>query len=108
VWWLAVAALLGGVAWLIGRGWSVGPAVTIAAALVVVVLLPALSRPYARRRARRYAGRVVRRLRDGASTVAREAVAPVRGVLRDYGAARSALQAAAGRAGGAGGAARTG
>jgi GTP-binding protein EngB required for normal cell division len=112
LWWLAVAAVVAGIAWLVWLAAFHGPRARlagvyvpvwlIAAGTVVGLLVPLIGRPLARRRARRYGTRVFKRLRDGALTVARESVAPVRGVLRDYGAARSALQVAAGRSGSAG------
>jgi GTP-binding protein EngB required for normal cell division len=107
VWWLAVAAAGGGVAWLVWAAFG-GPhppsiaGANLAVALVlagvlIAVLVALLGRQVARHQAQRYAMRVFKRLCDAATTVARESVAPVRAVLRDYGQARSALQVAAGR-----------
>jgi len=64
--------------------------------LIVAVVVPLVGRPIARARARRYGDRVRRKLRDAATGVARESVAPARAVLRDYDDARVALREAGG------------
>jgi hypothetical protein len=113
LWRLAVAAVVAGIAWLVWLAVFHGPTparlagVYVPVGLIVVgvvvgLMVPLVGRPLARRRAGRYSMRVFRRLHEGALSVARESVAPVRGVLRDYGTARSALRVAAGRSGGAG------
>jgi hypothetical protein len=59
--------------------------------VAVVVLLPLLSRSIARRRTRTRTAAVEQRLREAALGVAREVVAPVRGVLRTYAQSQRAL-----------------
>ncbi len=119
--WLALAAGITGAAWLGLHRWRPAvplPTVPLAAVRlpdglpsgvssvpVAVVLLGAgsvlallvvlVGRPLARRRARRWQAKVQRQLRAAATDVARDRVEPVRTVLRDYAAARAALQAAA-------------
>jgi hypothetical protein len=101
VWWLGVLAALVGLGLFVRtlvRGGSlpdVGPvplaALLLGAGLLVVLGLPLLAAGLARLRARRHR-RVVRgRLREATLTVAREVVAPVRVLLRDYAQARTAL-----------------
>jgi hypothetical protein len=110
LWWLAVMGLAAGVGWL---GWYVAaradgsapdlpdvvgvawPAVLVAAGLVVITLFLLVGRPVAAARARRYRSRVDRRLREATTAVARDVLAPVRGVLRDYAEAHAAYQDAA-------------
>jgi GTP-binding protein EngB required for normal cell division len=112
LWWLAVAAAVAGIAWLAWFAASHGPtpprvvgvyapAGLIAVGVLVAIVVPLVSRALAHQRAKRYAARVSARLHEGALSTARESVAGVRGVLRDYGDARSALQVAAGRSAGA-------
>jgi hypothetical protein len=64
---------------------------------VVAAALPALARPIARIKARRYGVRVQRRLGEEAVGLARESVEPARGVLHEYARARAALLVAAGQ-----------
>ena len=111
LWWLALAAVIGGAGWLAwrlvgeARGQpvaeppSVGgvwvPLLMIAAGGLVAVLILLVGRPLAVARARRARGRAERRLVDATASVARDnVIAPVRGVLRDYADARVALAAA--------------
>ena len=113
-WWLAVLAVLVGAGWwawsalelrIAGVGSAPGwprfgrvslPVVLIAVGLVLAIALPLLGRWLAAVRARRWRRATERRLRGAAATVAREAVAPVRAVLRDYADARAAFHDAAG------------
>ncbi len=107
-WWLAVVSVLAGAAWLgwyaidrdrsapalmVGRVWVA--ALMIVAGAVVALLILLLGRPLAAARARRFRASSERRLRDATATVAREVVAPVRAVLRDYADAQAALDEAA-------------
>jgi energy-coupling factor transporter ATP-binding protein EcfA2 len=100
VWWLAVAAVLVGAGWLAWSRFGTAPErTTLAVSLVVAggilaIALPLLALSLAVARARRWRRRVERRLTGAAATVARESVAPVRAVLRDYAEARSAFSAA--------------
>ncbi len=104
VWWLSVLSVLGGGAWLawwatdrdgvadpptVGGVWL--PLVLIFAGAVVALLVLLLGRPLAAARARRFRAITERRLRDATAAVARDVVAPVRSVLRDYADARIAL-----------------
>jgi hypothetical protein len=65
-----------------------------AAGAVVTVALPAFAATTGALRARHYRRAVAGRMRLAALTVAREAVAPVRQVLRDYAAAHVSLAVA--------------
>ena len=78
---------------MVGRVWVA--ALMIVAGAVVALLILLLGRPLAAARARRFRASSERRLRDATATVAREVVAPVRAVLRDYADAQAALDEAA-------------
>jgi hypothetical protein len=102
VWWMAAVAGLGGIAilaWLFAtRADPSTMAVPIAVAgvgVVTAVVLPLVAGAAARALARRYRRQVEGRLHEATRTVAREVVAPVRVVLRDYADARDALIIAA-------------
>jgi energy-coupling factor transporter ATP-binding protein EcfA2 len=112
-WWLArvlmalgILALLAGAGWL---GWAAArgelddlpswfglwlPAWVAGAGLAVAVLVPLVAAVVVRRRARKQRRVLEARFNEATLTVAREVVAPVRAVLRDYADARSALVAA--------------
>jgi len=102
LWWLGwLAAVCGGI-WWVAAGvtdsqplpWLgvPGPAVLIAAGLVLVAVISLFAPSLARRGARRFRAEVHDRLRGIVETVARERVVdPVRAVLRDYDDARSTL-----------------
>ena len=107
-WWLAIVSVLAGAAWLgwhaidrdrnvpaflVGRVWLA--TLMVVAGAVVALLILLVGRPLAAARARRFRAASERRLRDVTATVAREVVAPVRAVLRDYADARAALDEAA-------------
>jgi hypothetical protein len=94
--WHALRLRVGGVS---APGWPTFgrvalPVVLIVAGAVLAVALPLLGRWVAAARATRWRRRTQRRLSGSTATVAREAVAPVRAVLRDYADARSAFAAA--------------
>jgi len=109
VWWLAVLAVIAGATWyLLDRAnWSGldrlnlpdisvrgAPIALIVAGggLLVAVALPLLTLPLRRARARRVRASVEGDLRVAVAGLAEDrVVSPVRGVLRDYGAARDAL-----------------
>jgi energy-coupling factor transporter ATP-binding protein EcfA2 len=106
--WLGLASLVAGGAWLAWHTWGGGPApprvagpslplLLASAGLLVALSVPLVARPWARARGRRYAARVQASLRDATATVAEQSIAPAREVLHDYVAARAALQAAASR-----------
>ncbi len=109
LWWLAVLAAVAGLGWLAGAAWDGGgvqpprpggvslPVLLIGVGFVLAVAVPLVCLPLARLCGRRYADRVLRRLREAAGSVARDSVGPARLVLRDYSAARSALEIAATR-----------
>ena len=110
VWWLAVLVGAAGIGW---TGWygaaryngttpdlpDVGgvawPLLMVAGGAMVALPLVLLGRPLAAGRARHYRSRVDRRLRHATAAVAREVLAPVRGVLRDYAEARASYHVAA-------------
>jgi GTP-binding protein EngB required for normal cell division len=95
LWWLLVLAAVGGIAWTAvtwaehPRPWL--PAIVAGTAVALAILLPLLAVPVARVRGRRYRRVVAQRLEQAALTIAREVVAPVRQILRDYAEARAAL-----------------
>jgi GTP-binding protein EngB required for normal cell division len=109
VWWLAALVLAAGIGW---AGWyaaaradgatpdlpDVGgvawPLLMVFAGGFVALPLLLVGRPLAVSRARRYRSRVDRRLREVATSVARDVLGPVRGVLRDYDRARTAYHVA--------------
>jgi GTP-binding protein EngB required for normal cell division len=108
VWWLSVASVVLGAGWLVwhalhvriggvsASGWPTLRRVPLAVLLIVAgavlaVALPPLGRWLAAVRAKRWRRTAERRLGGSTATVAREAVAPVRAVLRDYAEARSAF-----------------
>jgi GTP-binding protein EngB required for normal cell division len=96
--WLAVAAVVAGVGWLvrsgIDRAAPIGAWLLIGAGAAVAIGVVAVGRWVRATGARRWRGRTERRLRDATTSVAREAVAPVRAVLRDYAEAQRAFEAA--------------
>ena len=102
LWWLAIAAALAGIAWTAvtfrnePRPWL--PVLVGGVGLALAVLLPLTLAPIIRLRARRYRRVVTERLNLATLTVAREVVAPVRQILRDYTEARVALAEARGSA----------
>jgi putative protein kinase ArgK-like GTPase of G3E family len=95
LWWLAIAAALAGVAWtavtLRDEPLPWLPIVIGGAGLALAILLLLILVPVARLRARRYRRVVTDRLNQATLTIAREVVAPVRQILRDYSEARVAL-----------------
>jgi GTP-binding protein EngB required for normal cell division len=111
VWWLGALAALVGLGLFVRplvRGGSLPdagpvplPALLLGAGGLVVLVLPLLAAGLARLRARRHRRVGAGRLREATLTVAREVVAPVRVLLRDYAQARTALLGAgvAGQAG---------
>ncbi len=95
LWWVAIAAAVGGIAWIamtLRDDPRPGlPLVIGGAGLVLAVLLPLILELVKPLRARRYRRVVADRLNLATLTVAREVVAPVRQILRDYTEARVAL-----------------
>ncbi len=95
LWLLAVLAAIGGIAWA-GVTWGQHPrpwlpVVVAGGGLGVAIVLPGLTIPVTRLRARRYRRVVSQRLDQATLAIANEAVDPVRRVLRDYTEALSAL-----------------
>jgi hypothetical protein len=90
-WWLAiggaVAGVLGGLSTQEVQPWLV----VAVGCLAVVLALPALAVTTGAWRALRYRRAVARRMAHAALQVARDVVAPVRQILRDYAQAHAAL-----------------
>lgn len=102
LWWAAAVTAGAGIAalvWLVTTGSALSIVSSVVAVaglgLAAAVLLPLIAGAVARTRGRRYRRHVEGRLREATLTVAREVVAPVRIVLRDYADARAALLVAA-------------
>jgi energy-coupling factor transporter ATP-binding protein EcfA2 len=94
--WLGIVAVVAGGAWALTRWWPAGPTwlpwAVVGGGAVLSLGTLGIGTALARARARRFGTLTQTRLRAATASVAREAIAPVRIVVRDYLEARDALE----------------